>query len=145
MLFHRKTCLPENPISGNLRQTDDRFRGSMERQRRKTAKHNRRTGELDSDSSVRYGQCCHAPDAIRHFHRFVTRIARPAPLHGPWRLGIPRAIARGGLASRTPARTPWRVPRSCPVAVGRDVPIAPPRHCPWRLATAVRGLASSTR
>ena len=76
----------------------------MERQRRKTAKHNRRTGELDSDSSIRYGQCCHAPDAIRHFHRFVTRIARPAPLHGPWRLGIPHPrsypVARAPLVSR---------------------------------------------
>ncbi len=38
------------------------------------------------------------------------------------------------LAVRT-ARVPCRVPHSCPVAVGRDVPIAPPRH------GAVRGFA----
>ena len=40
-----------------------------------------------------------------------------------------------------PARTA-RVPWCGPVAVGRDVPIAPPRHCPRWLTAAVRGLAS---
>ena len=78
--------------------------------------------------------------------QFAPHSTRPRPL-----------AARSTLALR--CALPW----AGPVAVGRDVPIAPPRHmarcaawhpalrlapprrCPWRLATAVRGLASSTR
>ena len=59
------------------------------------------------------------------------------------RLAPPRRIARGGSPPRCAAlllaplaaplavphaRVPLRAPHSCPVAVGRDVPIAPPRH-----------------
>ena len=52
-----------------------------------------------------------------------------------------RAIARAPLPCpvATPPRAACRVPWCGPVAVGRDVPIAPPR------LGAVRGLASSTR
>ena len=75
----------------------------------------------------------------------VQRFSETVPiplLFGNVHPPLPRA--RHGIPH--PARVPWcappypaRVPLRGPVAVGRDVPIAPPRH------GAVRGLASSTR
>ena len=119
----------------------------------------------------------HRPVAVR-----PTRAPLPRPVRGP--SPLPRQPAhsprhhRGArlCIPRTPRRSPSphstlvsarRAPPSCPVAVGRDVPIAPPRyiarggspprcaalhpapaaalHRPWRLTAAVLGLASSTR
>ena len=60
-----------------------------------------------------------------------ARTAR-VPLRGP--------VARAPPVSR--CAVPLRAHRPCGLAVGRDVPIAPPRHCPRWLTAAVRGLAS---
>ena len=55
------------------------------------------------------------------------RAASPAVAHRRGaRLGIPRPCPRPVAALH--ARVPLRAHPSCPVAVGRDVPIAPPRH-----------------
>ena len=61
----------------------------------------------------------------------------------PHRAAAPRRGARLGISPSPwcapPRAPPRRAHHACPVAVGRDVPIAPPR------LGAVRGLASSTR
>ena len=64
--------------------------------------------------------------SIFHPARAAWRCPARAP---PAPRCVPRCRAHPscGIAVRTP-RAPLRAHRPCPVAVGRDVPIAPPRH-----------------
>ncbi len=57
---------------------------------------------------------------------------------------FPRAppVSRGAVPLRAPRPCPVACAPPCGLAVGRDVPIAPPRHCPRWLTAAVCGLAS---